>query len=231
MLWEDVTGAPPRPWTVDALENSMNSVCSSTLERKDGRPMDEEDDATLMEWGAFMFVFRGLESLMTPLDASNTLARKDGQPVDEDDEAVLLEWGPCLSVLQALEPIWSLATLDLPPVHMFGLWAEPDESMIAVSKKLAETYSYGEMDDDFDVACTPYSAWAAVGKLTFQMYDKMVGSLEDIHSMTSLKSSAASNKMKRTPSGGELNATLGLGVQSALGLSNPKRKVKVRNIL
>ena len=38
-------------------------------------------------------------------------------------------------------------------------------------------------------------------------------------------------KLKRTPSGAELNASLGLSVKAALGLDKKDRKVKIRGLL
>lgn len=213
--------------------------------RVDGEPFTQEDDDAIMEFAGFMPLTQTLSALCDfdegrcfglwpsaydedalggPSASMSEIQRVDGQPFTQEDEDALLEFAGFLPLVTTIAEI---CVQD--EGRGFGLWPEPDEDMTAVGKELRANIP---VDDDYEVACVPYGAFAVIGYVGMQIYRKMVGPLEDIRTMATNKSGKKSaNKMKRTPSGGELNATLGLGVQSALGLSNPKRKVKVRNIL
>ena len=46
-----------------------------------------------------------------------------------------------------------------------------------------------------------------------------------------IKTKEMDGKIKRTPSGAELSATLGLTVKKSLGLDNKSRKVKIRGLI
>jgi len=233
------------PEAENERENIAAACVSGDICRRDGKPFTQEDDDAILEFAGFLPLTKILSALCdfdeghcfglwpaadnqdalgVPDASMLEIQRVDGQPFTQEDEDALLEFAGFLPIVRIIA---ELCVQD--EGRCFGLWPEPDEDMTAVGKDLRANTP---VEDEYEVACVPYGAFTVISYIVMKIYQKMVGPLDDIRTMATKKSGKNNaNKMKRTPSGGELNATLGLGVQSALGLSNPKRKVKVRNIL
>ena len=116
----------------------------------------------------------------------------------------------------------------------FGVYPAADSTLVDHSARLAKDVHAPvarkdgtAMSQDDEDALAPYGAFVVIGLMASQMYDAVFGGLVQVP----IKTKEMDGKIKRTPSGAELSATLGLTVKKSLGLDNKSRKVKIRGLI
>lgn len=223
---------------------------TANIERADGRRVTLEDENALLEFGQFFMVFQLVDMILAGIEASSTglndeywsvndrlaataqsptkhIARKDGTPMTEEDEMALLEFG---HLLEGYKFIVKILTWDV--TYGLGIFPAADEELMYKTKKynrnsegvLMRSDGKPMTQDDHD-ALAPYGAFVLLGRVAIDIYRAAFGGLANVPIKTK------EMKLKRTPSGAELNASLGLSVKAALGLDKKDRKVKIRGLL
>merc|ERR1712072_565712 len=115
-----------------------------------------------------------------------------------------------------------------------GIYPAADPSLVEHSRKLAKASHNpvvrkdgAAMTQDEENALAPYGAFVVIGQMASMAYAAMFGGLATVP----IKTKQMDHQIKRTPSGAELSATLGLTVKKSLGLDNKARKVKIRGLI
>lgn len=194
------------------FHDTINETSSHT------KPVDE----ALVPYGAFVCIFYLWNVVSNFVVSLSAIDRKDGERMTEDDESFLLEYKGFQYCVEAWSCIYG-AVSDM--TNLLGLW-ETDPELAEIGERLAHIHSTPvEQDEGF----LRYGAYLWIVTLCqtilSKINDKLLGDLSSIHSSESTK------PMKRSPSGAEINATLGLKFRAAVGLDNPARKVRVRGLL
>jgi hypothetical protein len=227
------------------------------LSRSDGAPMDDQDEAALLEFSGLTALFFALATtpLVGDLEACPTGGRMDGprwtrqsQPIflgveDEAEELALLEFSSLATLTAALPPLE-------PAPSSLGAWPEPDDQLASLGEHWGREWAasqkalHEDMDGD---AGEQYGTFDAVlgrlaCRLALAVWNRTFGaSLGDVaaaangrnHKGASALSSSRDGgdaRMKRRPSGAELSAYIGQATQAALGLADPSRKVRARAV-
>lgn len=227
------------------------------LTRVDGAPLTEEDEAALLEFGAFAMLLSNLANhslaggLIFPLVGAEdepptgsrvappnssaaskplfpfNMARRDGAALDSADEAALLEFAPFVYLGKVFEYVFG----DAPVVGDLGAFPEADEDLAQVGRRLNETFvggARGRADDDVEDSGNGASFW-----FDMDVGGMLFGIFKRTFGSLSDPSRFMSSKLgaKRKMSGAELSAWIGLATQSSLGLDDPKRKVRARAVM
>jgi hypothetical protein len=181
------------------------------------------------------------------------VSRKDGEAMDSGDDDALLEFAPLFYLHLAGSSVFG----DADEAHCLGVFASADDDLAAWGEQWGKDHALAQskdnldtwagalqradgsrLDDDDDEALLHYGAWARGGSLLLGIWSRTVGSLGAVGALQSHSQSGGSKggngaqpQMKRKPSGAELSAYLGYAAQKGMGLSDPARKVRARNIM
>jgi len=240
-----------------AVSETRSAFPLADLERVDGRHFTAEDEDALLEFGGIFMFFqtvhaciRGIEMVIEGVngDADDehysvvgqrmyqesrspfaNIKRNDGRAMTQEDEDALMEFSHLLAVYQFFVNVinWDVS-------RGFGIFPAADTSLVDHSVRLAKDAhkpvarkDNQAMSQDDEDALAPYGAFVIIGLMASQMYDAVFGGLVQVP----IKTKEMDGKIKRTPSGAELSATLGLTVKKSLGLDNKARKVKIRGLI
>jgi hypothetical protein len=244
-----------------AVSERRNSYPIADLERVDGCEFTDEDEDALLEFGGFFMFFRfihfclrGIElvaegvngeqdedftRISERLAASSgspfaNIVRKDGGAMTQDDEDALLEFAHLLAVHQFLEWLFLLKVVNWDVTQGFGIFPAADRELVCQSERLSKVthnpvnrLDDAPMSQEDEDALAPYGAFVVIGQMASMAYAAIFGGLVNVP----IKTKQMDNKIKRTPSGAELSATLGLTVKKSLGLDDKSRKVKIRGLI
>jgi hypothetical protein len=222
---------------------------------------DEDEHALLEFGGIFMFFrfthfcLRGIELAIEGVNGdqdnedftriSERLAaesrspfahiqRRDGQTMTQEDEDALLEFSHLLGVYQLLEWLVVLTIINWDVSRGFGIFPAADRELVCQSERLSKSnhnpvtrLDDSPMSQEDEDALAPYGAFVVIGQMASMAYSAIFGNLVNVP----IKTKQMDNKIKRTPSGAELSATLGLTVKKSLGLDDKSRKVKIRGLI
>ena len=228
----------------------------SVLCRNDGVPMDDQDEAALLEYSGLTALFFAVATtpLVGDLDASPTGGRMDGprwarqsEPIfagvaDEPTELALLEFGSLATLTAFLPPL-------APAPSSVGAWPEADDVLASLGEEWGRDWAASQkvLHDGVDHEAGAYGTFDAsvsrlASRLALAVWNRIFGtSLGDVaavmnHSRRNRSDDALSSRdgsdgrMKKKPSGAELSAYIGKATQAALGLSDPSRKVHARGV-
>lgn len=153
----------------------------------------------------------------------------------QEDEDALMEFAHLLAVYEFVEDvIFFVNVVNWDVSRGFGIFPAADSTLVDHSACLAKDVHAPvarkdgtAMSQDDEDALAPYGAFVVIGLMASQMYDAVFGGLVQVP----IKTKEMDGKIKRTPSGAELSATLGLTVKKSLGLDNKSRKVKIRGLI
>eukprot|EP00614_Pseudopedinella_elastica_P012063 CAMPEP_0172609620 /NCGR_PEP_ID=MMETSP1068-20121228/29588_1 /TAXON_ID=35684 /ORGANISM="Pseudopedinella elastica, Strain CCMP716" /LENGTH=330 /DNA_ID=CAMNT_0013413179 /DNA_START=74 /DNA_END=1066 /DNA_ORIENTATION=- len=231
-----------------------------SVTRADGTPLTDEDEAALLEFGAFASLFT---KLCDPRATLGALAGSFDLPlVGAEDEPPT---GSCEASPSSFQdkPLFPFhvarrdgreidaddeaALLELAPavylgkvfeyvfgeaplVGELGAFAEADEDLTRVGEHLCATFVGGVRGDS---NITANASDAASFWFDMDVGNMLLGIFKRTFGSLSDPSSFMTTKLgtKRKMSGAELSAWIGLTTQSSLGLDDPKRKVRARAVM
>lgn len=193
----------------ESMDETLSTSCKS-------------HDEALIPYGAFVWLFYLWNTSCNFIAGLSAIDRRDGEMMTEDDEHLLLEYkGFQVCVEVGLRFYTSISEVS----NRLDLW-QTDSELAAVGERLAEVHSTPISEEE---GLVPYGAYKWIimlfRSILTKIYEKLLGDL------TNIQNSKSANTLKRTPSGAELNATLGFKLRAAVGLDNPARKVRVRGLL
>merc|ERR1719263_966996 len=147
---------------------------------------------------------------------------------DEDEDA-LLEFAHLMYICQ-----FFITIVNWDVNRGFGIFPAADRELVNQSDAYSkgahnpvERLDNARMSQDDEDALAPYGAFVVIGSMASMVYSAIFGGLDSVP----IKTKEMDGKIKRTPSGAELSATLGLTVKKSLGLDNKSRKVKIRGLI
>jgi hypothetical protein len=248
---ESPTGGP-----LDDEADYFGLPFESVLSRNDGKPMDDQDEAALLEYGGLTALFFAMATtpLVGDLEGSSTGDRMDGprwtrqsEPIfagvaDEPTELALLEFGSLATLTAFLPPL-------APAPSSLGAWPEADDALATLGEEWGREWAASQkvLHDGVDHEAGAYGTFDAsisrlASRLALAVWNRIFGtSLGDVaavanHNRGNRSDDALSSRdggdgrMKKKPSGAELSAYIGKATQAALGLANPSRKVHARGV-
>lgn len=117
----------------------------------------------------------------------------------------------------------------------FGLFPDENPCRDSINQQKATAHEDSIYSEELEEMIMPYRAFNLMFECAHTTYlfvqNRLVGDLRSISTLQKSSSTGSlGGMMKRSPSGAELNAALGIGIQSALGLDDPGRKVHLRGL-